>query len=225
MQIQCIKGNILNVKADAMVLPANKALREGSGVSTVMFQAAGRKNLTDACRKIGTCEEGNAVVTLAYDLDADYIVHAVVPRWEDGKHGEYDRLCAAYLAALKAADITGRETIAFPLLGSGNNGYNLELALEIAIKSIEEFQPMNLKVAYLVIYGNRISDIVSGKGYSFTVVPNEYMKRKSEKPRNNAALEKGLGAVKDFFGNKENVDNILDTAVRIVKLVALIKGL
>ncbi len=225
MQIQYVKGNILNVKADAMVLPANRALKEGSGVSTAIFQAAGRRKLTEACRKIGSCAEGNAVITLAYDLDADYIVHAVVPKWEGGNHGEYDRLCAAYLAALKAADLAGRETIAFPLLGSGNNGYDLELALEIAIKSIESFEPWNLKVAYLVIYGHRISDIVSQKGYPFTVVPNEYMNQKSKKIRNNAALEKGIGAVKDFFGDKKNIDNMLDTAVKIVKLAALIKAL
>ena len=96
---------------------------------------------------------------------------------------------------------------------------------EFRIKSIESFEPWNLKVAYLVVYGHRISDVVSQKGYPFTVVPNEYMNRKSEKSRNNAALEKGIGAVKDFFGDKKNIDNMLDAAVKIVKLVALIKKL
>ena len=101
--VAVIRGNILNVLSEAIVLPANTALREGSGVSTAIFQAAGRKQLTEACRKIGSCEEGRAVVTPGFDLKADYIIHTVVPRWIDGQHGEYERLCASYLAALNVA--------------------------------------------------------------------------------------------------------------------------
>lgn len=80
MNFEILKTNIVCVTADAIVLPANTALKEGSGVSTAIFQAAGRRQLTKACEKIGSCEVGSAVPTLAYELDAKYIIHAVVPR-------------------------------------------------------------------------------------------------------------------------------------------------
>ena len=88
MKFDLVKTNIVNVSADAIVLPANEKLKEGSGTSTAIFEAAGRKQLTQACKKIGSCEVGSAVPTLAYNLNAKYIIHAVVPKWIDGNHDE-----------------------------------------------------------------------------------------------------------------------------------------
>jgi O-acetyl-ADP-ribose deacetylase (regulator of RNase III) len=101
MTFEVFKANIVNIHADAIVLPANEALKEGSGTSRAIFEAAGRKQLTKACKELGHCNTGSAIPTLAYDLDAKYIVHAVVPRWIDGEHNEYDRLSSAYISALK----------------------------------------------------------------------------------------------------------------------------
>ena len=61
-------------------------------------------------------------------LDANYIIHAVVQKWIDGEQQEYDYLSAAYLSVMNVADIMGCESIAFPLLESGNNGFDLNLA-------------------------------------------------------------------------------------------------
>lgn len=110
MQFEVVKTNIVNIVADAIVLPANKSLKEGSGTSRAIFEAAGRKALTKACDKIKHCETGNAVPTLAFDLSAKYIIHAVVPRWVEGESGEYDLLSSAYLSSLNIADIMGCES-------------------------------------------------------------------------------------------------------------------
>ena len=83
MKFELVKTNIINIPADAIVLPANTLLKEGSGASAAIFEAAGRKKLTQACKKIGSCEVGSAVPTLAFNLDANYIIHAVVPKWID----------------------------------------------------------------------------------------------------------------------------------------------
>ena len=91
LRVTVVRGNLLNVLSSAIVLPANPRLREGSGVSTQIFQAAGRKALTAACRQIGSCEEGRAVVTPGFNLKADYIVHMVVPKWIDAQHAERRR--------------------------------------------------------------------------------------------------------------------------------------
>ena len=164
MTFDVVQNDITNMSVDAIVLPANEKLREGSGTSRAIFGKAGRKELTRACKELRSCRVGEAVPTRAFNLDANYIIHAVVPKWIDGGHNEYEYLSAAYLSALKVADIMNCQSIAFPLLASGNNGFDLNLAFEIAKESITAFVANNLKNVYLVIYGDTIATFLQGKG-------------------------------------------------------------
>lgn len=164
MKFEVVQNDITNMSVDAIVLPANEKLREGSGTSREIFSKAGRFELTRACSKIGSCRVGDAVPTRAFKLDAKYIIHAVVPKWIDGENGEYDYLSAAYLSALNVADIMECNSIAFPLLASGNNGFDLELAYEIAKESIESFDGVNLKEVTLVVYKNSAAEFVKSQG-------------------------------------------------------------
>ena len=224
INVSVVRGNILNVLTEAIVLPANTGLREGSGVSTAIFQAAGRKQLTESCRQIGSCEEGKAVVTPGFELRSDFIVHTVVPRWIDGQHEEYERLCASYLAALNAADILGCRSIAFPLLGSGNNGYDLSLAFDIAYKTMLQFDGNTLKTAYLVIFGEHAAELVASKGIKYVELPENYVQKASQDsaPRQKGVIEQAIAQVGDFLGKKENWDAMLDVAFKIVKLIKLL---
>lgn len=83
-------------------------------------------------------------------------------------------------AALEIADIMECKSIAFPLLASGNNGYDLELALEVALKSIETYNAKNLSIVMLVVFGNHISDIVKSKGLEVTLLPRNLEKDEKE---------------------------------------------
>lgn len=196
MQFDVVKTNIINVAADAIVLPANEQLKEGSGTSRAIFEAAGRTALTKACEKFGHCDTGNAVPTLAFNLNAKYIVHAVVPRWIDGENGEYDLLSSAYLSALNVADVMGCESIAFPILASGNNGFDKELALHIAKESIEQFSGINLKKIILVIYGNSMEELVTSMGYSIIYIP-ERIRVDEKKEEHKAKVHKILADSKE----------------------------
>ena len=171
MEIQFYSGDISEFSADAIVLPANENLREGSGSSEAIFKAAGRQELTQACAKIGHCDVGHAVPTQAFHLNANFIIHAVVPRWIDGQHNEYDLLCSAYLSSLYLADTMSCSTIAFPLLASGNNRFDRSIALEIAVQCIESFNGRNLKKACVVLFGDRTIAFVKDKGYEVTPAP------------------------------------------------------
>lgn len=171
MKFEIVKANIIDVVSDAIVLPANEGLKEGPGSSKAIFNAAGRKELTQACKKLGHCNIGSAVPTLGYNLSSKYIIHAVVPKWIDGEHNEYDLLSSAYLAALNIAEVMRCESIAFPLLASGNNGFDKELAVRIAEESIESFQGVNLKKVFLVIYGDNMENYIKSLGYNVFVIP------------------------------------------------------
>lgn len=228
-----VNTNIVNVTADAIVLPANSMLKEGTGTSKAIFEAAGRKQLTQACQKIGTCEIGNAVPTLAFDLKAKYIIHAVVPKWIDGHHSEYDLLSSAYLSSLNVADVMGCESIAFPLLASGNNGFDLEVAFQIAEESIESFTGTKLKKAFLVLYGKHIVSIAKEKGFNIIEIPEDFHiqemkqvhKEKAKKMAEDGKeilqkfledqVQKGLNYLKD----EKNREKILKEGVEIVGLV------
>ena len=231
MEYSIVKTNIINVVADAIVLPANTMLKEGSGTSTAIFQAAGRKQLTKACEKIGSCEVGSAVPTLAFNLDAKYIIHAVVPKWIDGEYDEYELLCSAYLSALKTADFMECNTIAFPLLASGNNGYSLDLAFQIAKESIESFSSENLQKAILVVYGERVTAMVKAQGYDVIDIPENIKKDERKlahqiKRKQLLAEGKELAAnvmeelaqkVIDYLGNEENREYLWVAVGLIVK--------
>lgn len=171
MKFKIIKANIVDVASDAIVLPANEALKEGSGTSKAIFTAAGRKELTKACKELGHCSTGSAIPTLAYNLSSKYIIHAVVPKWIDGEYSEYDLLSSAYLASLNIAEVMGCESVAFPLLASGNNGFDKQLAVRIAEESIKSFEGVNLKKVFLVVYGDTMETYMKSLGYNVLVIP------------------------------------------------------
>lgn len=235
MNFELINTNIINVSADAIVLPANTQLKEGNGASSAIFEAAGRKKLTQACKKIGFCEIGSAVPTLAYDLDAKYIIHAVVPKWIDGNHNEYELLSSAYFSALKVADVMGCESIAFPLLASGNNGYDLDLAFQIAKESIESFSATCLRKAILVLFGKHITNIVKNHAFDVIMIPPDLMKEKQElihqrkmkkiaedgKEVAQKILEDGIQLALDYLKDEEHRKEAFFMGKEVVKLALI----
>ena len=120
MPFLMIRNDITKVAADAIVNPANRNLLQGSGTSRAIYQAAGEQELTAACEAIGRCDLGRAVCTLAFGLPAKYIFHAVCPAWHGGGFGEAEQLAGAYHSALELAAEYHCESVAFPLLSSGN---------------------------------------------------------------------------------------------------------
>ncbi|WP_051200006.1 macro domain-containing protein [Butyrivibrio sp. FCS006] len=233
MDFTIIKGNIVDAKVDAIVLPANSKLKEGSGASEAIFKAAGRKQLTKKCNEIGFCEVGSATVTLGYDLGCKCIVHAVVPRWVDGDHDEYDLLSSAYVSALSVADAVGCKSIAFPLLASGNNGFDLELALEIAIKTIEAYESRTLEDVRIVIFGNRIASIAKEKGYDVGILPRNLERDEEERKKKEKVAklfndvkevaagfaEDGLQAGLDYLKDPENRKKTIEFGKKIAGVV------
>ena len=152
MPFEIIRNDITKVHTDAIVNAANKALKNGGGVSGAIFDAAGVDKLQEACDKIGKCNVGEAVLTKGYDLPAKYIIHTVGPIWQDGAHGEAMYLANCYMNSLKLALEYDLESIAFPLISSGIYGYPKDQALRIAISTIGEFLLKHDMLVYLVVY-------------------------------------------------------------------------
>ncbi|HIT61792.1 MAG TPA: macro domain-containing protein [Candidatus Fimousia stercorigallinarum] len=152
MPFLLIRDDITKVHADVIVNPANTKLQQGDGTSRAIYLAAGEEKLTEACRKIGSCAPGKAVITEGFGLSAKYIIHAVGPVWRGGFFGEKKRLYHTYMEVLKLAKEYQAESIAFPLLSSGSYGYPKDKALNVAISAISDFLIEHDMRIYMVLY-------------------------------------------------------------------------
>jgi len=139
-KISVIKGDIsyLPIHVDAIVNAANSALVPGGGVDGALNRKAG-PDLGREMLKFGGTPTGTAVYTKAYDLNADYVIHAVGPHFVDGDHGEKELLTEAYRAAMAIAQKLDIQSLAVPFLSTGVYGYPLEEAIKVAIDTIKTF--------------------------------------------------------------------------------------
>lgn len=152
-KIEIVPDGITHLHTEAVVNAANDRLQEGGGVCGAIFKAAGAVRLQKACNEIGGCRTGSAVITPAFDLGADHIIHAVGPRWYGGTNGEPDKLYSAYMSALELARDNGCRSIGFPLISAGIFGYPVDLAWEEALRACVDFIKANPDYELLIRFG------------------------------------------------------------------------
>lgn len=130
---------VTKLKVDAIVNAANEGLWEGGGVCGAIFSEAGSEELTKACKAIGGCKTGNAVITPGFKLPAKFIIHAVGPRWHGGDQNEPKLLYSAYKQSLLVAKENDCHSIGFPLISAGIFGYPVDQAWRKAIQACQDF--------------------------------------------------------------------------------------
>jgi O-acetyl-ADP-ribose deacetylase (regulator of RNase III) len=147
--ISIIKGDITQIKADAIVNAANSSLLGGGGVDGAIHRAGGPAIL-EACKKIrdrqGGCATGEAVITTAGRLPANYVIHTVGPVWNGGNHKEADLLANCYRNSLRLAVQHGIKTIAFPNISTGIYHFPKPLAADIALQEVQQFMANNTRL-------------------------------------------------------------------------------
>ena len=151
--IEIVVGDILKSKADVIVFSAHPSLLSGSGISGVIHKAAGPA-LEKAAKILGPLRPGEAVITPAFNLSTNYIIHAVCPRYIYGKLEEQRGLAQAYKSALDLnKEAAGATRIAFVSMGTGVYKWPLELAANIAINALVQsgFEATSLYVIDEVI--------------------------------------------------------------------------
>ena len=158
MPFEIVRNDIVNMHVDAIVNTANPKPIIGYGVDAGVHKKAGPELLA-AREQVGRIGVGEVAVTPGFALDAKYVLHAVDPIWQDGKHGEEQLLRQCYDNALQAALDHQCESIAFPLLSAGNHGFPKPLALQIAINAFSSFLMEHEMQIYLVVFSKNAFEL------------------------------------------------------------------
>lgn len=136
--ITLIESDITTLEVDAIVNAANSSLLGGGGVDGAIHAAAGPELLA-ACRKIGGCAVGQAVLTPGFRLPAKHIIHTVGPQWRGGDSNEHRMLANCYRNCLEIALKKAFSSIAFPAISCGAYGFPIGEAAKIAVNAVQNF--------------------------------------------------------------------------------------
>lgn len=151
MPFEIVRNNLVNMEVDAVVNTANPNPVIGSGVDSEVHAKAGAELLA-AREKIGHIDFGAAAITLGYELAAKYVIHTVGPIWRGGSYDEEQILASCYRSSLALAKEYYCESVAFPLIATGNYKFPKSLALQIAVREISSFLIENEMQIYLVVF-------------------------------------------------------------------------
>ncbi|MBF1135976.1 MAG: macro domain-containing protein [[Eubacterium] sulci] len=151
MPFEIVRNDIVNMKVDAIVNTANPRSIIGAGTDKAVHDKAGARLLL-ARKEIGNIAVGEAAITPAFDLDANYVIHTAGPIWKDGRSGEEELLASCFRNSLGIAKKKDCESIAFPLISTGSYGFPKPLALQIAVREISSFLMENEMQVYLVVF-------------------------------------------------------------------------
>ncbi|WP_294310630.1 O-acetyl-ADP-ribose deacetylase [uncultured Chryseobacterium sp.] len=155
MNIELIKGDITKIQADAIVNAANSSLLGGGGVDGAIHRAGG-KQILDECIEIrnrqGKCNTGEAVVTTAGNLPAQYVIHTVGPVWNGDEGKCFPLLENCYQNSLKLAESLGIKTIAFPNISTGVYRFPKETAGKIAVETVKNFKSDTIEKVIFVCF-------------------------------------------------------------------------
>jgi O-acetyl-ADP-ribose deacetylase (regulator of RNase III) len=177
MTLTITQGNITYAETDAIVNAANDRLAEGGGVCGAIFDAVkeaggqdSHRKLTDACRAIGHCPTGDAVITPSFGLKAAHIIHAVGPRWS-GRKGrdlvapltgselkQVDELASAYRAIIRVCKENKLHSVSIPGISTGIFNFPESVAAVVA-KHICENESGDLEITLIAYSGSSLSTL------------------------------------------------------------------
>lgn len=131
-------GDITCSDTEIVVNAAKQSLLGGGGVDGAIHYSAG-KNLLEYCRKLPAikgvrCNTGKAILTPAFNMKANNIIHTVGPVYgEHNKEESIQLLSDCYNNCLLLAQESNAGSITFPAISTGAYGYPMDEAASIAI--------------------------------------------------------------------------------------------
>jgi len=153
MECTVVQGDVAEQSADALVNAANTGLRMGSGVAGALRRGA-EGPIDEAAMEKGPVDLGGVAVTDAFELDAEYVIHAAaMPHYGDGQ-ATAESIRSATRNALARADGLNCASMVLPMLGCGVAGFDLEAGARIVAETVREYEPDSLSDVRLIGYSD-----------------------------------------------------------------------
>ena len=130
------RGDITEEDTDAIVNAANSHLQHGGGVAGAIVRKGG-SIIQRESDKIGYVPVGSAAITVAGNLKARFVIHAVGPRMGEGDEDE--KLRNATNSSLRLADEEKLHTITFPAISTGIFGYPIDRCAQIMLETVQNY--------------------------------------------------------------------------------------
>jgi len=144
-------GDITKLEVDAIVNAANSLLIMGGGVAGAILRAGGREIQEEANKK-APVPVGKAATTTAGKLKATYVIHAPTmehPAMPTNKQN----VRLATKGALECARQLGIDSIAFPGMGTGVGGLNVEEAASVMVDEIKSHIESGTSLKKIILVG------------------------------------------------------------------------
>ncbi len=132
-EIKVVRGDITEIKADALVNAANNKGFMGGGVAAAIKRKGG-KIIEDEAVKKCPVNIGEAIFTSAGSLKAKYVIHAATMGL-DFKTDEV-KIRNSCRNSLRVSASLGIKSIAFPALGCGTGGFPLLASAKIMAQEV-----------------------------------------------------------------------------------------
>ena len=133
--LRLVRGDITDMEVEAFVFDITEDVKLGSGFGGAIQQRGGiviQKQLDE----IGSCPTGEAVVTEAGILKADWIIHANGPKFREEE--EEAKLKKTVESVLARAEEKGIKRLAFPPIGTGLYQVPLDLCTRVMVDTISD---------------------------------------------------------------------------------------
>lgn len=156
------KGDITTLAVDGIVNAANSRMLGcfvpcHGCIDNAIHTCAGVQLRWECARLMAGREEeptGSAKITKAYNLPCRYVLHTVGPVIQEAvTQKDRELLAGCYHACLELAAKTGLCSVAFCCISTGEFHFPPELAAEIAVQTVEDWQRQNpdkIKVVFNV---------------------------------------------------------------------------
>ncbi|NHN49398.1 Appr-1-p processing protein [Halostella sp. JP-L12] len=151
MEFSAARGDIADREADALVSAAETNLRMEDGVASALRRAADGP-IAEEARAETPLHLGEVAVTDAYDLDADYVLHAAATPSYGSEQASAESIRAATRNALRKAEAAGCESLVLPVLGTGTEGYEFAEGARIVCEAVRSHDPSTLTDVEVLAY-------------------------------------------------------------------------
>ena len=146
--VQLLRGDMTDLEVDAFVFYAQPDLALGSGFGGAIAMRGGA-SVQKELDELAPVEIGEAVISEAGKMKADYIIHAVGPRFQE--EDIEPKLRTTMRNVLARAEEKGLKRLAFPAMGSGYYGIPADVSAKVMLEVLSEHLNGETSISEVVV--------------------------------------------------------------------------